>query len=393
MANGELRSGERVLAVDALRGFAVMGIVLLHNIEHFNFYSFPEVSSPFLGSLDKQLWDLLFFLFSGKAYAIFALLFGFTFYLQNHNCERRGEDFRNRYMWRLVLLLGFGFINASFFPGEILVLYALLGFVLVPVRHLSDKVVAWIAFILMLQPLEWCKVVYALIHPEANPEQMIFSLGDVYPELGGHSLWEMIKVNFVTGQLASLNWAWCYGRVFQTASLFMIGMLLGRKGLFRLTDETRTDVMRFWQRVDFYALTSAVLLYFGKEFIYGQITNPFLKATMETIWNSWYNLAFMLVMVSAFLLLYWINEGRVQRILVPYGKMSLTDYVSQSIIGSFLYFGYGLGLHQYCGTTYSLLIGIAFFLLQLGFAHWWFRHFRRGPLETLWHRLTWIGKK
>ena len=393
MANGELRSGERVLAVDALRGFTVMGIVLLHNIEHFNFYSFPEVSSPFLGSLDKQLWDLLFFLFSGKAYAIFALLFGFTFYLQNHNCERRGEDFRNRYMWRLVLLLGFGFINASFFPGEILVLYALLGFVLVPVRHLSDKVVAWIAFILMLQPLEWCKVVYALIHPEANPEQMIFSLGDVYPELGGHSLWEMIKVNFVTGQLASLNWAWCYGRVFQTASLFMIGMLLGRKGLFRLTEETHTQVMRFWQRVAFYALPSAVLLYFGKEFIYGQIANPFLKATMQTIWNSWYNLAFMLVMVSVFLLLYWINEGRVQRILVPYGKMSLTDYVSQSIIGSFLYFGYGLGLHQYCGTTYSLLIGIAFFLLQLGFAHWWFRHFRRGPLETLWHRLTWIGKK
>ena len=393
MANGELRSGERVLAVDALRGFAVMGIVLLHNIEHFNFYSFPEVSSPFLGSLDKQLWDLLFFLFSGKAYAIFALLFGFTFYLQNHNCERRGEDFRNRYMWRLVLLLGFGFINASFFPGEILVLYALLGFVLVPVRHLSDKVVAWIAFILMLQPLEWCKVVYALIHPEANPEQMIFSLGDVYPELGGHSLWEMIKVNFVTGQLASLNWAWCYGRVFQTASLFMIGMLLGRKGLFRLTDETRTDVMHFWQRVAFYALPSAVLLYFGKEFIYGQIANPFLKATMQTIWNSWYNLAFMLVMVSAFLLLYWINEGRMQRILIPYGKMSLTDYVSQSIIGSFLYFGYGLGLYQYCGTTYSLLIGIAFFLLQLVFAHWWFRHFRRGPLETLWHRLTWIGKK
>ena len=393
MANGELRSGERVLAVDALRGFAVMGIVLLHNIEHFNFYSFPEVSSPFLGSLDKQLWDLLFFLFSGKAYAIFALLFGFTFYLQNHNCERRGEDFRNRYMWRLVLLLGFGFINASFFPGEILVLYALLGFVLVPVRHLSNKTVAWIALILMLQPLEWVKVVYALIHPEANPEQMIFSLGDVYPELGGHSLWEMIKVNFVTGQLASLNWAWCYGRVFQTASLFMIGMLLGRKGLFRLTDETRTDVMHFWQRVAFYALPSAVLLYFGKEFIYGQIANPFLKATMQTIWNSWYNLAFMLVMVSAFLLLYWINEGRVQRILVPYGKMSLTDYVSQSIIGSFLYFGYGLGLHQYCGTTYSLLIGIAFFLLQLGFAHWWFSHFRRGPLETLWHRLTWIGKK
>ena len=393
MENNVLRSNERIWAVDALRGFAVMGIVLLHNIEHFNFYSFPEVSSSFLAALDRSLWDLLFFLFSGKAYAIFALLFGFTFYLQSHNCERRGEDFRNRYMWRLLLLLGFGFVNASFFPGEILVLYALLGFVLVPVRHLSNRAVGWIALVLMLQPLEWGKVIYACMFPEANPQQMIYSLGDVYPQLGGDSLWEMIKVNFVTGQLASLNWAWCYGRVFQTASLFMFGMLLGRLGLFRLTEETRGRVMRFWARVGLYALPSAVLLYFGKEFLYSQIEHPFLKATMQTIWNSWYNLAFMLVWVSGFLLLYWINNGKVQQLLVPYGKMSLTDYISQSLIGSFLYFGYGLGLHQYCGTTLSLLIGIVFFLLQLLFAHWWFRHFKRGPLETIWHRLTWIGKE
>lgn len=390
MGNELLRSKERILAIDALRGFAVMGIMLLHNIEHFNYYSFPKAGSPLLASLDKHLWVMLFFLFSGKAYAIFALLFGFTFYLQNHNSEKRGEDFRNRYMWRLVLLLGFGFINASFFPGEILVLYALLGFVLVPVRHLSDKTVMWVAFFLMLQPLEWGKVIYALIYPEANPQQMIYSLGDVYPQLKGSSWWEMVKANFVTGQLASLNWAWCYGRVCQTASLFMIGMLLGRKGLFRLTDETRGQVIGFWLRTGFYALPCAVLLYYLKDFIYSQIGNPFLKASMETIWNSWYNLAFMLVMVSAFLLLYWVNKGKVQQILVPYGKMSLTDYITQSVIGSFIYYGYGLEMHRYCGTTLSLLIGIAFFLLQLAFAHWWFRHFKRGPLETIWHKLTWM---
>ena len=393
MGNELLRSNERILTIDALRGFAVMGIILLHNIEHFNYYSFPEATSPLLASLDKHLWDMLFFLFSGKAYAIFALLFGFTFYLQSHNCEKRGQDFRNRYMWRLLLLLGFGFINASFFPGEILVLYALLGFVLVPVRHLSDKTVAWIACILMLQPLEWCKVIYACFFPDANPQQMIYSLTEVYPQMKESSLWELIKANLVTGQLASLNWAWCYGRVFQTASLFMAGMLLGRKGLFRLTDETHGKVMYFWLRVGIAALPSAVVLYYLKDFIYSQIANPFMKASMETIWNSWYNLACMLVMVSAFLLLYWTNKGKVQQLLVPYGKMSLTDYISQSLIGSFLYYGYGLGLHRYCGTTYSLLIGIVFFLLQLLFAHWWFRHFKRGPLETIWHKLTWIHAK
>ena len=203
----------------------------------------------------------------------------------------------------------------------------------------------------------------------------------------------MLKANFVTGQLASLNWAWSHGRVFQTASLFMLGMLLGRNGLFVYAGENRERVVAFWQRVAFLALPSAVVLYYLKDFIYSQIENPFLKSSMRTIWDSWYNLAGMLLIVSGFLLLYWVNEGKVQKILVPYGKMSLTDYVTQSLIGSFLYFGYGLELHLVCGTTYSLLIGIVFLVLQVAFAHWWFRHFRRGPLETIWHRLTWIGKK
>lgn len=383
----------RILAVDALRGFAVMGIVLLHNIEHFNFYSFPETTGT-LNALDNTIWDFLFFSFSGKAYAIFALLFGFTFYLQSRSCSRRGEDFKNRYMWRLVLLLLFGFINASFFPGEILVLYAILGFVLVPVRHISDRALLVTLVILMLQPLEWIKVIYAAIDPTANPEQMIFSLGDVYPQLGGDDFVEIVKANFVTGQLASLNWAWCYGRVFQTCALFMLGLLLGRKGMFSSSDEgALTRSRRFWSRTVCLSLPIAVIMYYLKQFIFSQIDNPFMLASVETTLNSWYNLAFMLAMTGTFLLLYWSFNGKLLSILAPYGQMSLTDYITQSIIGSFVYYGYGLAMHTVCSHTYSLLIGIAMLVAQVAFAHWWFRHFRRGPLETIWHRLTWIGSK
>lgn len=386
-------STSRILAIDALRGFAVMGIILLHNIEHFNFYSFPQTTGT-LAALDKTIWDMLFFIFSGKAYAIFALLFGFTFYLQSNSAKKRGEDFKNRYMWRLVLLLCFGFVNAIFFPGEILVLYAIIGFVLVPVRNMGNKTLFIIATILMLQPVEWAKVAYAAINPLANPQQMIFSLADVYPQLNGHSWIEMAKANFITGQLASLNWAWCYGRVFQTAALFIFGLLLGRLGYF-LSNDTQSlgRSVKFWQKMLYSALPMAILLYFFKQFIFGQIDNPFLLASMETILNSWYNLAFMLAMTGAFLLACWNGKGLVMRFLAPYGCMSLTDYIMQSIIGSFLYYGYGLELHDTCGTTYSLLVGIAFFIAQVAFAHWWFRHFKRGPLETIWHKLTWISKK
>lgn len=388
-----LNDKSRNVAIDALRGFAVMGIILLHNIEHFNFYSFPDAANETIKALDTTLWDMMFFAFSGKTYAIFALLFGFTFYLQSRSSEKRGEDFRNRYMWRLLLLLGFGFINAAFFPGEILVLYALVGLVLVPVRYWGNKALFAMAVFLMLQPVEWVKVLYSVFNPLENPQQMIFSLGDVYPQLGGHSFWEMVKVNLVTGQLASLNWAWCYGRVFQTASLFMLGILLGRLGYF---DASSDDSLRksrdFWIKVLCISLPLTLVMYYFKEFVYTQIEIKFMLSSLKTVLNSWYNFFFMLCIVASFLLLYWTCGGKVQRILAPYGRMSLTDYVSQSVIGSFLYFGYGLELHKVCGTTYSLLVGIVFLALQVSFAHWWFKHFKRGPLETVWHKLTWIGK-
>ncbi len=388
-----IQKKERILAIDALRGFAVMGIILLHNIEHFNFYSFPESSSPVLAHLDETLWDMLFFLFSGKAYAIFALLFGFTFYLQSCSAAKRGEDFKGRYMWRLVLLLGFGFVNSLFFPGEILVLYAILGFILVPVRHWKNRSLLILSFILMLQPVEWIKVVCGWLSPDYAPRQMIFSLGDVYPQLGGDSWWEMVKMNFTIGQLASLNWAWCYGRVFQTCALFVLGLWIGRMGYFDSSSETDLGRSRnFWTYVLCFSLPLAVAFYFVKAFVFALVSQPLMLDSLKTILNSWYNFCFMLTMVSAFLLLYWMGKGKIQKILVPYGRMSLTDYIMQSVIGSFLYFGYGLALRQYCGTTVSLLVGIVFFLLQLAFAHWWFRHFKRGPLETLWHKLTWLGR-
>jgi uncharacterized protein len=73
--------------------------------------------------------------------------------------------------------------------------------------------------------------------------------------------------------------------------------------------------------------------------------------------------------------------------------MSLSNYVMQSIIGSFIYYGYGLGLYKHTGATYSLLIGLLLAVMQGYFSAWWMRHHRKGPLETLWHKATWVGIK
>ena len=192
-----LKNRPRIEVVDALRGFAVMAIILLHNIEHFNLYNFPAPSSDFMAALDQGVWKTLFFLFSGKAYAIFALLFGFSFFIQDENQLRKGKDFRFRFAWRLVLLFLIGNLNAAFFPGEILVLYSILGFVLIPCCRLSNRWVLALAILLMLQPMEWGKCLYALAHPEyeAGVASWMLHAKDLYPALMADDFWQMIRVN------------------------------------------------------------------------------------------------------------------------------------------------------------------------------------------------------
>ena len=160
----------RLHVVDALRGFAIVSIMLLHNIEHFDYYFLPTNLPVWMVVVDKWIWDTLFFLFGGKSYAIFAMLFGLTFFIQSKNQENKGKDFRGRFAWRLILLFVFGFINSSFYQGDILIIYAVIGFVLIPVAKLSDKLVFVIALILMLQPYELYNLIYAI----QNPTMKIF---------------------------------------------------------------------------------------------------------------------------------------------------------------------------------------------------------------------------
>lgn len=106
-----LPHNNRIEIADVLRGFAVMGITLIHFIERFSLNSFPEETCNFLIFTDRIIWDSVFFTFSGKAYCIFALLFGFSFFIQDNSQKLKGKDFRGRFAWRLVLLLFIACIN------------------------------------------------------------------------------------------------------------------------------------------------------------------------------------------------------------------------------------------------------------------------------------------
>ena len=380
----------RIEVVDALRGFAIMSIMLLHNVEHFEYYHLPESFPDWLVALDKIVWDSLFFLFGGKSYAIFALLFGFSFYIQNDNQVKKGNDFRVRFFWRMMLLLVFGMINTAFYQGDILTLYAFLGLILIPVVNWSNKAVFVTAVILMLQPLEWARCIYYALNPDyVTPP----NLSNAYYESIGNfmkngSFMDYVIGNLTLGKIASLLWSWENGRFFQAPALFMLGMLLGRKQMFTTTVEN----IQFWKKVLRYAIVLFAPLYLLKTNIATLVTRVTMSNKLSVIFSSWSNFAFMCVIVSVFVLLYQKESvvGTLAK-LIPFGKMSLTNYIMQSMIGSFIYYRYGLGLFEYTGATYCLLIGIVLFFIQLSFCTWWLKTHKQGPLEYIWHKATWIS--
>ena len=380
----------RIETVDALRGFAIMSIMFLHNIEHFDYYYLPEFLPEWMKVLDEIIWDTLFFLFGGKSYAIFALLFGFSFYIQNDNQQKKGKDFRGRFLWRLLLLFGFGIINTIFYEGDILMVYAVLGIVLIPVCKWNDKAVLITAAILMLQPIEWMKFFYMLVHPEYVPEPNLSNsyFGMMGEYLKSNSFIDHAIGNLSIGRFASVFWSWENGRFFQAPALFMLGMLLGRRKLFIATVENNL----FWKKALQYAFLVFIPLFVLKNLLPQIIIRKEIMESLLIIITSWSNFAFTIVLVSVFILLY--QKESMQRglsKLVPFGKMSLTNYIMQSIVGSFIYYRYGLGLVHYTGATYSLLIGIVLFVLQLLFCTWWMKTHKQGPLEYVWHQATWIS--
>ena len=391
--NHTLQTSHRLGVVDALRGFALLAIVLLHNLEHYNVFFTPAFLPDWLKSIDKYAWDAVFFLFAGKAYATFSLLFGFSFYIQFHNAEKRGQDFRGRFAWRLVLLFLFAQLHALFYDGDILVLYAIVGFLLIPVCKLKDRTVLIIALILLFQPFEWGRMIYAAFHPDYTINGnhfMPYAILSVEASMNGSFL-DVLRNNIWNGQLYSNLWQVENGRLFQTAALFMFGMLLGRRQYFIKSD----GAVKVWKCILAGSVAAYIPLFILRTYVPEHITHPAVLTSYNIAIPSLANFAFMAILVSLFTL-FWFKKGEGygwQKFIIPYGRMSLTNYITQSIMGVCIYYGFGLGLYKTTGATATLAIGLLIFIVQWLFSRYWLERHKQGPLEYLWREGTWMKIK
>ena len=364
----------RIDVADALRGIAVAGIILYHSVEHFNIFTQETIIHAL--PCDQTVADVLAWLLSGKMYGIFAMLFGLSFFIMNDNQQQKSRSFSGRFAWRMCLLFLFGVINVAFYDGDILMLYACYGLLLIPISYLPSKAVWCIIGLLAIQPVE---LLCLLTGYEMDHSTMWELYGKINSAHEHGTFIENTLTNLRYGFEVNFRFNVFSGRLTQLLCLFILGMQLGRQRLFY----NEGNNLQIWHKI---LMTSAIVV----------VVLSFVDYSEIASWlNPIYNLIILLMIVSAVVSAWYAFEGvrKVLHHLCIFGRMSLTNYILQSIIGCSIFCGYGLACYYKLGITYAVMVGIAMVIAQYSFARYWFSSHPRGPLEGVWRKLTWIFAK
>lgn len=377
-------NSQRIDVIDALRGYALMGLFLIHMVEYYELYWYKPVADP------HPINTALFAIFGGKAFAIFAFLFGISFFIILNNQIQRGVDFRLRFLWRLLLLFILGYLHALIYGGEVLQILAICGVLLIPLWSASNKIILCVSLFFLFQLPAWALIAY-LNHSSIEITKPFFTLYQphVYDVYASGSFTELIQVNSWQGNASKWLFMWESGRLWTICGLSMLGFLLARQGWF--SNYKKHESQFRWGLFVFTVIY--LLLHFGQNIWAGLPHAQKTEGLFYGVFNAYKNLSLTLFSVCAFLLLYHSGLEKILKYLAAPGRMTLTVYVFQSLIFVPIFYGFGLNAWTYLGQVNSFLLGIVFWMAQIILAIWWFKYYRYGPLEWLWRAGTYTTWK
>lgn len=387
----------RIVLVDSLRGFALAGVALVHFTQRYITFATPKGYLAGLDSWPDYIVNGIVELgFVGKSYALFSLLFGLSFTIQMQSAEQRGENFSIRFLWRAALLLVIGYGHHLFYGGDILMIYAILAPLIVPFYKLHNK------WLLMVAGLMFIGLPSLITYAVMGNDHLfgLPSMSDatnpinlkIFQAMHSGSLSDVFSVNTMYGMKMQFSFQLTSGRLYVTYGYFLIGLFLGKIGLFRNVDQYKTAIRKSinWALISIPVIIATAILVF----VLVPKTKDFPSTWGQVIGMNFYNLiniSFLIIILSGFILLYQKSKWQKRlSFFAPYGRMALTNYVSQAIVGSFLLFGWGLGLCEHIRTLYLFLIAIALVIVQMLACKIWLNHFKYGPLEWLWRSGTYL---
>ncbi|MGG1399389.1 DUF418 domain-containing protein [Bacillus salipaludis] len=323
----KVERNERIDTLDYLRGFALLGIILV------NILAMLSAQKPLPDSYDATYQKFLFLFVEGRFYPIFSFLFGVGMYMFLTRAERKGKNVTILFLRRIIVLFIFGFIHFIFQPGEALTVYASCGLILLPFYQVRREVNLAIGILLLI----------------------VFSI------------------------LAM--------KIFLTVPLILLGLAAGQYRVFEEITHKRKQIIIFTVSA---FLLAALGLFFQYQHIPSTPFNPFF-------YNWFLTIGIMIgPMVSAFyvgVLILLLQAQFFRKILTPlkhYGRMSLTNYVSQTIF--ILVVGKAFELFRHISYLNTLYICLVIYFIQLLFSAIWLRFFQYGPLEWIWRLATYKEK-
>lgn len=401
----------RITVLDALRGFALLGVILMHMLQHYGYFSLGmeprEIQYP---AFDAVIQWLSRNVIMGRFINIFAFLFGLSFFIQMDRAARKGIDFRKRFLWRMLVLFIIGMIGNCFYTGDILSIYAVFGVLMVflfPVKN-------WILMIIVIFLLAGVPRVLTNYDRIAKTEQVEntrqASPVNVSSENRSNerstprvaeadreksSFFDSAKNNLTIGLQGKLNYQFgIFGRGYLTFALFLLGLIVGR--------------LRFFEEVHI-RMKRNLILFAG--FILALIVVSWIANLLpEASWRSMregtlsplllirMTLNDIITVISAgalamgFIILYHTKSiGQYLDVLSPYGRMGLTNYLMQSIIGSIIFSPWGFGsFFANWQATEVFCLGLIVYIEQAVFSKVWLTYYIYGPLEWFWRSATYL---
>lgn len=400
-ASGPTRPGERIAVLDVLRGFAILGILLVNAPLFFVPLWADVVGAPAGGGLDRAASLATEALAEGKFFTLFSLLFGVGAAMQMRRAQERGRRFAPFFVRRLAILALIGAAHAFLvWWGDILLYYAVLGLVLIPfARASARRAVRW-AVAAAVMPLFVNAALFGLTSLASFDEEAAQALAAdtavrvadaeagaaaALGAYGGRDIGAMIAVRAEEWSFATTGLL-LNGMVFLIVAMFLIGVAVGKAGLLRDL-ERHAATLRRARFVGFLVGVPATVLWLTAR---PPDVFTFDASTLASTFGFVVGAPFLSVGYASTVALATRDPAWRRRLapLGALGRVALSAYLMQSLVMTTLALGYGVGLYGRIGHAGATALAIVLMLVQVPLAGWWTRRFRFGPAEWVWRTLA-----
>lgn len=397
LSGGPVRAAERIAILDIVRGFALLGILIM-NMSWFStsFYAEADGSHQWTSLIDQRAEQIRDMLFSGKFNSMFSLLFGLGFTIQLGRLTARDPGTAAKHYWRrLLVLAGFGAVHVLLlWGGDVLHIYALIGVPLYFLRHASNRLIAGLMVACLLYPAISGIVRIHVVTPDVV-KQMVAEAKtwEASQNLAyGHGTFvdavrEHVRdVGRFYGQPLRL-WS-TLGFYVQMTTTMLLGLLIGKNNWMPRIPEFMPQI----RRLQWWALGLGIGLGLAFE-VLTQLNRAPGPSPVKVVISLSYVLCRLSMMCFYVLTIVRLAQSPVwQKRFAPVaatGRMPLTNYIGQTLIATTLFYGWGFGLFNQVGPALGLVLAFAiFFVVQVPLSVWWLRRFEFGPLEYLWRTLS-----